>query len=162
MKNMLVLAAVGEVATGLPSFAPLRGPVEAIPAVPASRLVTIAAMRVHPCLAAPLRAMVAAARSAGVRLTGTAFRPTAAQIAYRRKNCRVGRRAPTASEILFLPTEACRPPTAPPGLSMHERGLAIDFKVTNGRVGAWLRGNAARFGFRNYPPERWHWSTNGE
>ena len=63
------------------------------------------------------------------------------------------------------PSCQCRPPTARPGASMHERGLAIDF-TQNGHVCGtsgyrWLKRNAAKYGFRNLPSEPWHWSTNG-
>ena len=62
----------------------------------------------------------------------------------------------------------CTVPTAPPGSSMHERGLAIDF-TTNGRtIGSrsspafqWLSANASSYGYYNLPSEPWHWSTNG-
>ncbi|MBM3269909.1 MAG: peptidoglycan-binding protein, partial [Candidatus Sericytochromatia bacterium] len=49
---------------------------------------------------------------------------------------------------------------APPGTSNHEKGNAIDFLGTPG-AWAWLRRNGGRFGFYNYPPEPWHYSTNG-
>lgn len=142
-----------------PTFVPLRGPVEAIPRP--RRLVRVAGITVHPCLAGPLSAMVAAARRDGVRLSGAGFRTTAQQIAARRKNCGSRGRPASVQQLWFAPTEACRPPTAPPGLSMHERGLALDVRL-NSRVLRWLRVNAGRFGFVNYPPEPWHWSTNGE
>jgi septal ring factor EnvC (AmiA/AmiB activator) len=62
----------------------------------------------------------------------------------------------------------CTVPTAPPGSSMHERGLAIDF-TSNGRtIGSrsspafqWLSANASSYGLYNLPSEPWHWSTNG-
>ncbi|MGQ0831301.1 MAG: D-alanyl-D-alanine carboxypeptidase family protein [Microthrixaceae bacterium] len=62
----------------------------------------------------------------------------------------------------------CTVPTAPPGTSMHERGLAIDF-TSNGQAiqsrstpaFRWLDDNAGRYGFKNLPSEPWHWSTNG-
>ncbi len=62
----------------------------------------------------------------------------------------------------------CSVPTARPGSSMHERGLAIDF-TSGGRAiqsrsssaFRWLDANAGRYGFRNLPSEPWHWSTNG-
>ena len=66
-----------------------------------------------------------------------------------------------------MPSSSCSPPTARPGQSMHERGLAIDFteggRVLN-RTSAsflWLSENAADFGFFNLPSEAWHWSVNG-
>ena len=67
-----------------------------------------------------------------------------------------------------MPASRCRPPTARPGLSQHELGLAIDFTV-NGRVirsrnsdvFRALREVAPGFGFYNLPSEPWHWSTTG-
>jgi LAS superfamily LD-carboxypeptidase LdcB len=63
-----------------------------------------------------------------------------------------------------MSASACRPPTAKPGTSQHEVGLAIDFSNCSSRSSAcfqWLAGNAARFGFHNLPVEPWHWSTTG-
>lgn len=62
----------------------------------------------------------------------------------------------------------CTVPTAPPGSSMHERGLAIDF-TSNGQTiqsrshpaFEWLSANASSYGLYNLPSEPWHWSTNG-
>ena len=51
---------------------------------------------------------------------------------------------------------------------MHERGLAIDFTNNGSLIQShsdpafvWLSGNAASYGFYNYPAEPWHWSTTG-
>jgi LAS superfamily LD-carboxypeptidase LdcB len=49
---------------------------------------------------------------------------------------------------------------ARPGTSNHEKGNAIDFVDAGGAL-AWLRENASKFGFYNYPAEPWHYSTNG-
>lgn len=49
---------------------------------------------------------------------------------------------------------------ARPGTSNHEKGEAIDFANTPG-AWAWLKRNAPRFGFHNFPPEPWHYSLNG-
>jgi hypothetical protein len=61
-----------------------------------------------------------------------------------------------------LYNRACKgsPPTAVPGRSMHEVGLAVDFKMNSG-VFQWLKANAGRFGIFNLPSESWHWSTTG-
>ena len=82
----------------------------------------------------------------------------------RRKNC-----GTTPYDIYDKPSSECTPPTAKPGTSMHERGLAIDFKYgtqmseqfkdTPGFT--WLQRNAARFGLKNFWKEPWHWSTTG-
>lgn len=62
----------------------------------------------------------------------------------------------------------CTVPTAPPGSSMHEQGLAIDFTSHGQTIQSrshpafqWLDANAGRYGLHNLPSEPWHWSTNG-
>ena len=53
--------------------------------------------------------------------------------------------------------KAGRPATASPGHSNHGNGLAVD--IHPGPIQAWLKGNAARFGWVNdVPSEPWHWS----
>ncbi|HEX8804336.1 MAG TPA: M15 family metallopeptidase, partial [Acidimicrobiales bacterium] len=66
------------------------------------------------------------------------------------------------------PSSECHPPTARPGQSMHERGLAVDFTCAGSLIGdhgnrcyQWLAANAATYGFYNLPSEAWHWSING-
>ncbi|MBM3275481.1 MAG: D-alanyl-D-alanine carboxypeptidase family protein, partial [Candidatus Sericytochromatia bacterium] len=49
---------------------------------------------------------------------------------------------------------------ARPGTSNHESGSAIDF-ANVGRAWSWLKRNAQRFGFRNYPVEAWHYDYVG-
>ena len=62
----------------------------------------------------------------------------------------------------------CDPPTALPGRSEHERGLALDVvegknTLTRNSEGfEWLEENAKDFGFYNLPSEPWHWSTTGK
>lgn len=66
-----------------------------------------------------------------------------------------------------LPSSACSPPTAPPGRSLHEKGLAIDFTVGDSTIDRgspqfnWLVANAINYGLQNLPSEPWHWSING-
>jgi LAS superfamily LD-carboxypeptidase LdcB len=100
----------------------------------------------------------------GVSMCGNGFRDPSEQVALRRRNC-----GSSSYAIYEAPASACSPPTAPPGSSMHEQGLAIDF--TSGGDGAiscggeaydFLDDNAADFGFYNLPGECWHWSTNGQ
>jgi hypothetical protein len=62
----------------------------------------------------------------------------------------------------------CRPPTAPPGYSNHQMGLAIDVTYKGSCIGSkaseafkWLNANAGKYGLKNYAPEPWHWSPNG-
>jgi len=62
----------------------------------------------------------------------------------------------------------CTVPTAPPGQSMHERGLAIDFTTHGQTIQSrsspafqWMSANASSYGLYNLPSEPWHWSTSG-
>jgi LAS superfamily LD-carboxypeptidase LdcB len=66
-----------------------------------------------------------------------------------------------------MPASYCSPPTARPGTSMHEQGLAIDFTVGGTTIGYgsaaydWLQAHAADYGLFNLAGEPWHYSTNG-
>ncbi len=91
------------------------------------------------------------AAKAGVTLDGGGFRSYEEQVALRKAHC---------ADWQNTPSRNCRPPTAKPGSSMHEEGLAIDYEMTNG-VFAWLKANASKYGIKNLPAERWHWSTTG-
>jgi hypothetical protein len=53
------------------------------------------------------------------------------------------------------------PVAAPPGTSMHEKGLAID--VAGGKAKDWMYKNSARFGwrFQQIPGEDWHFNYWG-
>ena len=103
--------------------------------------------------------MLAEADAAGLNLSGGGYRDPAAQRRLRQQNC---------PNPVSSPASACSPPTAKPGSSMHEQGLAIDFtndgSLIQSRSSAafkWLSANAQRFGFHNLPSEAWHWSVNG-
>jgi LAS superfamily LD-carboxypeptidase LdcB len=70
--------------------------------------------------------------------------------------------------IYQMPASQCHPPTAPPGTSMHEQGLAVDFTWNGSVISShssaayqWLDAHANAYGFYNLPSEPWHWSTNG-
>lgn len=117
---------------------------------------------VHHLVAPNVTAMFLSALQDGVVLGGSAHRDSTRQIQLRASHCG------TSYEALFtMAASSCSPPTARPGQSMHERGLAIDF-TEGGRVlnrssasFLWLSENAADFGFFNLPSEAWHWSVNG-
>lgn len=109
--------------------------------------------------AAQVGAMLAAAAHDGIHLTGSSYRDPAEQIALRRAHCGTSHYA-----TYDMPSSSCRPPTARPGTSQHEVGLAIDFRHCSIRSTAcyrWLAANAARFGIHNLPSEPWHWSATG-
>jgi LAS superfamily LD-carboxypeptidase LdcB len=127
-----------------------------------SELTTVWGIRVHESIADKLLALLKAASRDGIRLGGGGYRSSQSQINLRRAHCGTSEWA-----IYRKPSYQCRPPTARPGASMHERGLAVDF-TQNGRAlwsntsgYRWLKRNAAKYGFRNLPSEPWHWSTNG-
>jgi LAS superfamily LD-carboxypeptidase LdcB len=139
----------------------IAGPPPAI--VGGGSIVSVGGIRVHQSIAGNLQRLLAAAAAAGIHFGGGGYRDPAGQIAVRRANCGDGH-----YNIYQKPASQCSPPTARPGTSMHEQGLAIDFTqggrtLTRSRSGyAWLRANAASFGFYNLPSEPWHWSTNGQ
>ncbi len=118
---------------------------------------------IHKTVATNLKAMIEAAEADGIVLRGNGWRDPSAQIRLRRAHCGTSDYA-----IWEAPASSCRPPTARPGSSYHERGLAIDFTDNGKSINSpsspaylWLRRNAANYGFYNLPTERWHWSTTG-
>jgi LAS superfamily LD-carboxypeptidase LdcB len=120
-------------------------------------------IEVHQSIADQVRQLLADADAAGVDLAGGGYRSPASQIAVRKANCGTSDYA-----IYEMPASQCSPPTARPGRSMHEKGLAIDFtyngnliRSRSGPGWSWLAANAARYGLSNLPSEPWHWSTNG-
>jgi LAS superfamily LD-carboxypeptidase LdcB len=126
-------------------------------------LTTVRGITVASSIAGSLASLLSASDGAGLSLSGGGYRSSAAQIETRRSNC-----GPSNYNIYEEPASQCSPPTAKPGSSMHERGLAIDFTNRGSIISShsnpayvWLAGNAGRFGFRNLPSEPWHWSTNG-
>ncbi|MGX6608204.1 M15 family metallopeptidase [Micromonosporaceae bacterium Da 78-11] len=115
---------------------------------------------VHRIVAYPFQRMIDDAAKAGVQLSGGGFRTRQQQIALRTTN--------GCPDIWTAPASSCRVPTAIPGRSLHELGLAID--MTSGKKGItdrtgpafkWLAANAATYGFVNLPAEPWHWSITG-
>jgi len=95
------------------------------------------------------------------------YRSIDTQIYLRMSNC--GHR--NFDEVMSSPTSPkCTPPTARPGKSRHNVGLAIDF---GGSLGAsfsseahlWLKSIGLRgnntLKIKNYQDEAWHWSVDG-
>jgi len=123
------------------------------------RVCNASGIRVNCQIASQVSAMITAAANAGVSLSGGGYRDPSAQISLRRQHC-----GSSYYAIYQMPSSQCRPPTARPGQSNHEVGLAIDFNNCSSRGSAcfrWLAGNASRFGFYNLPSEPWHWSVDG-
>ncbi len=114
-------------------------------------------------IAGQVAAMIAAADSAGLHLSGGGFRSYAEQVELRRQHC-----GGSSYDISQRPPGECSPPTALPGTSMHQWGLAVDWSNARSLIAShrnpawqWLSSNAGRFGFANLPSEPWHWSTDG-
>lgn len=103
-------------------------------------------------------AMLSAAQADGVHLSGGGWRDNSNQIRLRQAHC-----GSSYYAIYQMSSSSCRPPTAKPGTSQHEIGLAIDFSSCSRGSACfqWLSANASRFGFYNLPSESWHWSTSG-
>lgn len=137
-----------------------------VPIIPVGGNIALSNVRgivVASSIAGPLESMLAAASAAGISLTGTGYRDSSAQIQLRMQHCGTSQYA-----IYQMPADACSPPTARPGASKHEQGLAIDLSwngsIINSRSSAafqWLAANAGGFGFANLPSEPWHWSMGG-
>ncbi len=134
-------------------------PVAAGPPVGTGEITVVRGIPIHRSIAGNLEALLAAAAADGVPLSGSGYRSSDRQVQLRRAHC-----GSTPFDIYEKPSSQCSPPTARPGRSMHERGLAVDFRNCSVRSTAcyrWLAANASRFGFLNLPSEPWHWSVNG-
>lgn len=127
-----------------------------------ARTVAIAPIIVNAEIAGQIQALIGAARSDGINLHGGGYRPIADQITLRIAHC-----GTSGFDIFEKPPGECLPPTAIPGESQHELGLAVDFTVdgailTPGSAGFnWMVANAGSYGLINLPSEAWHWSTTG-
>lgn len=99
----------------------------------------------------------------GLVMCGGGWRGPEEQIALRQAHC-----GNTYYLIYEAPSSYCSPPTARPGTSMHERGLAVDFTCYGGTVRYGdschnlLETYGATHGLYQLPSESWHWSPNGE
>ncbi|MDB5184883.1 MAG: Curculin domain protein (mannose-binding) lectin [Candidatus Saccharibacteria bacterium] len=124
------------------------------------RLCNVQGIIVNAQISANLNNLLNAAHSAGMALSGGGFRSMEGQIAARKTN--------GCPDTYTAPASSCRVPTARPGYSNHQMGLAVDFTVggTTLRAGTkefnWMKSNAASYGLKNLPSESWHWSVDGK
>ena len=139
-----------------------RGPVT-ISITGSGSIVSVRGIRIHQSIADNLAGLLSAAESDGISLSGYGYRDSSRQVELRRQNCGTSNFA-----VYQMSPSQCSPPTARPGQSNHERGLAVDFTYGGSTIQSrsspafeWLRGNAARYGFYNLPSEPWHWSVDG-
>ena len=114
---------------------------------------------VHRTVAYSYRRMVDDAKKAGIPISGGGFRTKQRQIELRKIN--------GCPDVWTSPASSCRVPTAIPGRSLHEIGMAVD--ITSGGKSLtskspafkWLKVHAGKYGFVNLPSEPWHWSITG-
>ncbi len=112
-------------------------------------------------IAADFDKMVAAAKVAGINLSGYGYRNVANQTQLRIANCH-------GDTTNRNPDPPCNPLTALPGASNHNNGLAFDLRCDGQKIGSstnacfvWLATNANKYGLQNLPSEPWHWSVDG-
>ncbi|HEX2562296.1 MAG TPA: M15 family metallopeptidase [Acidimicrobiales bacterium] len=148
--------AAAEAAAQAGSLGPATGSLSTV-ACPGGGSITV-----DSSLAANLSGLLGAASAAGLNMCGGGYRDPAQQVALRRAHC-----GSSDYAIYQAPSSACSPPTARPGTSMHEQGLAIDVTCGGGTISrgsacfGWLQGHAAGYGLHNLPSEPWHWSVDG-
>jgi predicted nucleic acid-binding Zn-ribbon protein len=126
-------------------------------------LATVRGIVVNAAIADNVEGFLAAMEARGYILGGGGYRSSDSQIRLRRSHCGTSDYA-----IWEMPASQCRPPTARPGRSAHERGLAIDFtyqgsiiRSRNTSVFQVMFEVAPAYGLINLPSEPWHWSTTG-
>ena len=127
------------------------------------QLTWVRGIQVNVQIADALGRMLEAAEADGIVFSGGGYRSSNSQVELREAHC-----GSSEYDIYERPASQCSPPTARPGSSMHERGLAIDFTYNGSVITSqsspgyqWLRGHASRYGLYNLASEPWHWSTNG-
>ena len=115
-------------------------------------LCEVRGINVNAAIAVQTDTMAAAAVKDGIILAGSGFRSYREQVRLRiQHHC---------NDVYTASSSTCSPPTAVPGKSMHEQGLAVDYKMNPG-VFNWLQQHAGAYGFKNLPSEQWHWSVSG-
>lgn len=114
---------------------------------------------VHSSVSFAFKRMVDDAKQDGIALSGGGFRTKERQIELRKIN--------GCPDIWTAPASSCRVPTAIPGRSLHEIGLAVDITSGGKTIGSdspafkWLTVHAKEYGYVNLPSEAWHWSITG-
>ena len=105
------------------------------------------------------KSILQSSRADGVKMElNSTFRSCAEQVSLRGSNC--------ASTSLLA--ESCNPPTEKPGDSLHNYGMAIDFKCSDSPIFeksscyTWLKQNASKYKFQQRAEEPWHWSMTGK
>jgi hypothetical protein len=132
------------------------------PVITRPGLSTVGGITVATSIAGRLSSLLSAASAAGFDLGGSGYRDSSGQIALRRQNCGTSDYA-----VYQMPPEQCSPPTALPGRSKHEQGLAVDFTIDGHTLRSsdaayrWMVANAGTWGWVPLAGEPWHWSVGG-
>lgn len=123
-------------------------------------LMEIEGHKVNKLLYLQTKSILKEARASGAPIDlNSTFRPCAEQSGLRALNC---------GGDTSLPAEKCSPPTEKPGDSLHNYGMAIDFKCAdspifkNSKCYTWLKDNASRYKLIQREEEPWHWSFTGK
>ena len=120
---------------------------------------TVYGTTVNRIVAYAYKRMVDDAKKAGISISGGGFRTKQRQIELRKIN--------GCPNVWTAPASSCRVPTAIPGRSLHEIGMAVDITSGGNTLTSkspafkWLRVHADEYGFVNLPSEPWHWSITG-
>jgi len=116
-------------------------------------------------ISANFKAMIDLAWSQGMKISGGGFRTRQQQIALRAAHCG----GSSQFNVYEKSSSLCRPPTARPGKSNHESGLAFDLTCNGQTIRSrdnacfvWLQANARKYGLINFSKEPWHWSVDGK
>lgn len=123
------------------------------------RLCNVQGITVNAQIATNVDQLLNTARASGIEFGGFGFRTMSRQIELRASN--------GCPDTYNSSSSSCRVPTAKPGYSNHQMGLAIDFTQGGSTLGSgssgfnWLVNNAHLYGLKNLPSEAWHWSTTG-
>lgn len=125
------------------------------------RVCSVQGIVVNASISANINKLMNDAKTAGLKLSGGGYRTNDQQIALRTKN--------GCPDVNISESSSCKTPTARPGYSNHQMGLAIDFtcsgKLITGSANScfrWLDENAKEYGLINYKVEPWHWSVDGK
>ncbi|MCY3849293.1 MAG: D-alanyl-D-alanine carboxypeptidase family protein [Acidimicrobiaceae bacterium] len=126
-------------------------------------LVSVLGFLVNVEIADQVERIILELEAEGFTVGGSGYRTNARQIELRKQHCGTSEFA-----IYEMSSSACRPPTARPGFSRHEFGLAIDFtyegrliRSRDTAVYQAIARIAPNHGLFNLPSEPWHWSDTG-
>jgi len=129
-----------------------------------TNLTTVSSIKIDTKLAPFIKQAVTDARNSNLLLEiNSGYRTCAQQQNLRISACGIG-----DYNLYQKPIELCAPPTEPAGKSLHNEGLAIDFKCggystfANSPCLKWLRVNGYKYHLSEHYLEPWHWSTTGQ